>query len=460
MLEYHVGKEPAMVLRLIVVLLAFSAPIAAAQSASEPSPHEVDLCDLIRNAKSHDGQLISVRAHVIYEFENFTLDDSRCRIGRTSPTTEKGIWVTFGGDEPEIATFCCGSHKRKPGDDLDLAGRKVPLVRDEEFSRLLHRLTAQRLRRPDDKECGAECKYYEVTATLTGLFSAATTEAGYGHFGMFHLLAIQQAAAVSSKRRPIPFGGTFACATEVWKPKRRESKRVSDSLTCTDDPDTCTPSSSFGPVAAHWKDNINGGRTTEGYTDVNGDFIINWISADLLTSYFTVTTKDESLSITREHCQAVSPDRGPESPEVPVACQDYERGLDDVTSNDVDRLLEEEDFSSAWKRMSEGAKQLFNDGDQSWRASDAKTAGKHVLLGQAQEWGLRLDPEIRLDACQDSSLDETPTFVSCSWHSPDGKQSASVSLLKERPTIPSKGQQGIPWLVTKVSAQLCQTASE
>lgn len=449
-----------MITRIIVVLIAFTA-IAAAQ-ANPRNDHrvkEVELCDLVRHPTSYDGQMIRVRGHVIFEFEDFSLDDSACHTGGATATkNERGVWLTFGGDEPEIATYCCGSYKRKKGTDFVVGGHKVALVRDAEFFKFFHRIRAQRLRRPDGKECGAECKLYEVTATLTGLFSAASAEGGYGHFCMFHLFSIQQVSQTSSERRLVSFGGIFTCSTETWNSKAEDSSPLNQSLRCKDSAESgCTSDLRFAGVAAHWNDDITRGSMTEAYTDTNGDSIANWVSFDLLTSYFTKAS-DEHVSVRREHCRPLSTDRGPTAAAVPIACDDYGRSLDEDTARDVDKSLAKGDFPSAWARMAKGAKLLFSTGDQSWRSAEAKSAAWHVVRKQAEQWRLDLDSDLQFDRCRDSSADETPTFVGCRWYSQDGTQTFDVSLLKERHSTP--GPQSSPWLITEVNARNCRAVSE
>lgn len=448
-----------MLSRIIVVLLVFAATAIAQPNSGKPATQDVDLCELIHHPQSYDGQMIRVRGHVVFEFEDFSFDDSACHAGGSrSANDDKGVWLTLGGDEREIATYCCGSDNRKPGTNLQVAGHQVGLIRDAEFYRFYHQLKARRLRRPDGKECGAECKLYEVTATLSGLFAAASAERGYGHFGMFHLLAISQVSQVSPERNAVPFGGVFVCSTETWEPTRAESPELDRALRCTDATENgCAPSLRFSRVAAHWNDDVTHGSTTEGYTDTDGDQITNWVSSDLLTSYFTKATR-EHVSITKEHRKPVSIDHGPVPASVSIACQEYERALDDTTLHDMDNLREKNDFSSMWLRMADGAKLLFSTGDQSWRAGEPQAAAWHVLQEQSLQWDLNLATNLRLDKCQDFSSDETPILVGCSWYSPDATQTFDVSLLKEK--HPPSATQVSSWVVRGVNAESCGPARE
>jgi hypothetical protein len=154
--------------------------------------------------------MIRVRGRVRFEFEDFTLDDATCET-TTDRQSSATVWLTFGGDQSEVAVFCCGSTLRKAGSDIKIGGHKVALIRDANFRVFLNQIGARRLRRPDGRECYDQCKFYRVTATLTGLFARAKDDGGYGHFGMFHLLVIQQVEQLSAERTSVPFGGVFQC---------------------------------------------------------------------------------------------------------------------------------------------------------------------------------------------------------------------------------------------------------
>lgn len=446
--------------RIALVFLCCAVAVAQTRSRAGETVRDVSLCELIQHPNSYDGQTVRVRGQVIFEFEAFLLSDSSCSSQLRSLQDRRGVWLTFGGDEPEIATFCCGAHTRTKGADLEVAGHKVGLTRDKEFGHFLQAIKAQRLRRPDGRPCGAECKFYDVTASLTGLFAAAGAHGGYGHLGMFHLLVIQQVSEVADERRPVPFGGTYTCSTDIWSPTGQESLVLRKSLDCTDAADPgCAQHSRFDAVAAHWSDDVKRGSTTQTYIDVDQNRIAEWVSYDLLTSYFMRVSKNRQLTITRENCRTDTPEQNPRSNSLPVACEELNRSTDRRASDEIDRLLQKQDFPAAWAKTADAAKLLLVEGDQSWRRSDVTTAGWHVLRQQAQLWQLQPDSRLQLEKCSDEPIDDQgPIFASCNWYSPDGTQAFYVSLLKERGAAGKANEN--PWLVTDINAQLCHPESK
>jgi hypothetical protein len=441
---------------IVVIFLALSC-FASAQStklSTEKTLQNVDLCELIHYPQKYDGRMIRVRGRVRFEFEDFTLDDPACKT-TDRQSSEPGVWLTFGGDESELAVFCCGSTRRKAGSDIEIGGHKVALIRDANFRVFLNRIGARRLRRPDGRECYDHCKFYRVTATLTGLFARAKDDGGYGHFGMFHLLVIQQVEQVSTERTSVPFGGVFQCLEEKWQPGADLMPALAKSLKCEGSTENdCGPERRFQTVAAHWNESLDRGFQTEVYTDTAGDLVANWVSSDLQTSYFTRTKGSGDASVARERCTASLPTPEPSSPS--IACEEHHRTLDDATDQEVERLLSKDDFTAAWAKEAEGAKHLFAEGDQSWRLGEAKTAGWHALLEQTREWKVSPNPALQFAECADASTEESPTFMGCNWYSPDGTQAFSVTLFKNR--IRGTIQRQAQWLVTGVDADVCRAS--
>jgi hypothetical protein len=443
---------------IVTAVLALSCLSVAQSDPTTTAPQNVDLCELIRHPENHDGQVIRVRGRVNFEFEDFSLDDSECPSEPVSQKRFGGVWLTFGGDQSEIATFCCGTHSRNKGTDFEVAGHKVGLVRDQNFYKFSHAIQAQRLRRPDGKPCGADCKLYKVSATIIGLFTAATDTRGYGHFGWFHLLAMQQFDEVEATRTPVPFGGTFACEKEQWHPGPDEETAIADSLACKNVPhEACTPEVEFELVASHWKECSRNILRIGGYTDADGEYVDDGISKDLLTSYFTRTNPKGKISITRERCQQTVGTSVFPTDSGPIACEQYNLSSANEDA-ETDRLLEKNDFKAAWARIAKQAQELHSDEDQSWRTQNARGAAWQVLRQQAEQWNVELKTGLRFDECQDSSLDDLPIVMNCNWYSPDGTQSFGVSLLKERPGGPSKEK--TRWAIMRIDGEVCRTLSE
>jgi hypothetical protein len=459
--------------RFLLVVLCGAVPWSACFAQTDganpsPTPRTASLCDLKLNPASYDGQWITVRGRVSMEFEDFTLYDQDCN----APNLP-GIWLTFGGDQDEMTAYCCAGGTRKKGVDIEVDGQRVPLVRDEALREFLRVLQAQRLRRPDGHECeGNECYLYRpVSATITGLFLAGQDGAespfpGYGHLGCCHLLVIRQAANVSAERTEVPAGGQFACATETWNVSSPIAFDLSNLLACATSHDEACDNdrrTAFMRIAEHWNDRIDaGGRHRARYVKANGDSIDSWVSANLLTSYSTVTKESSvpaRLLVTREGCVPFA--GKPWNPSsVPFSCQNYAISWrdDDASAQQVDELLAKDKFDSAGARIAEASKAILSDGDRSWRLKDAKSAAWHAFHEQTQKWGVVTDAALRLDDCQDAGLTDLKSrIMGCNWYSSDGMQAFAVSLMKyPKSTKADPVGRHIPWVVTDISATICR----
>ena len=457
-----------------VPFLVLLLPICFAQAPSSGTaihPLQVSVCQLIKNPKNYDRSWIRVHGQASLEFEAFLLYDSGCDSSRLP-----GLWLSLGGDHNEIATFCCGNPRRKKGVDIEVKGQKIPLVRDEALHEFLRLLQSKRIRRPDGKHCeSAECDFYgPVTATVTGFFLAgrdSATNPGYGHLGCCHLVIIQEVSDdVSAERRPVPAGGQFHCSKEDWSIKPPDAISLVNLLNCVSSQDQACDADrrrAFAQIAFHWNDavNTNAGHV-QVYGDMNGDTIANWVSADLLTSYFTTAggvSSQRHLSATREVCLPVSAELGPKVASEPVSCQDFELSWDqdEGVAHEVDQMLEKEDFAGADTEIAKSAKNLLSHGDQSWRRQDAQGAAWYAIQEQARRWKLRSDPELRLEVCEDVSVtDQTSQISWCEGFSPDGMQAVSVSLEKHpKPGKDDLTARDIPWSVRTVSATTCRAGS-
>ena len=115
------------------------------------------------------------------EFEDFSLYDPACKDHRT------GVWLTFGGDQDEVATYCCVRRTRNKSVDIEVEGHRIPLSHNESLREFLRMLQTERLRRPDGHQCaGDECYFYRpLSATIIGMFFAGedSKSPGYGHLG-------------------------------------------------------------------------------------------------------------------------------------------------------------------------------------------------------------------------------------------------------------------------------------
>lgn len=194
------------------------ASTAWAGTSIPASPPTVSFCDLFTSPQTLDGQWIQVHGRISLASENFTLWEPGC----DKPLT-RSIWLEYGGDEETPTTYCCGDHKRPKGKDISIGGQSVPLVRDARMEDFIQEVRARRTRQANGQPCyGSLCNFYNVSATLIGLFLAAHEDprggvTGYGHLGCCHLLVIHKVSDVVAERTPVPSDDvSFTCTTQTW----------------------------------------------------------------------------------------------------------------------------------------------------------------------------------------------------------------------------------------------------
>lgn len=227
-------KKPAALLLFTVLCSAF---------CFAELPARVTLCELYQNAPKYDKQVVEVRGRVGFGFEDFTLNPVDCKVEDASvydgwPT----VWLEFGGDVEAPITYCCGSHERKQGVDIEVEELRIPIRKDIEFQRFVRLVSAKRKYAPNGKECGESCYFFAVTATITGRFFAGErfdrTDGkhffqGYGHLGCCSLLVIQSVKDTETQRTNVPGGLKYQCTHNAWKSDLRQCE-VSQKL--ADDP--------------------------------------------------------------------------------------------------------------------------------------------------------------------------------------------------------------------------------
>jgi hypothetical protein len=201
----------------LVAVLALSGTPTRAQEMPIRAAPIVSFCDVVRNPGSYDGKMISIRAKVSHEFEDFTLFDSQC-------SQQPDIWIWLGGDlqckdKWEAMDFSCS-----PGSNLRFRGVEYPMFKDESLETFLKLSSARKNRKP----------VYRVTATLTGIFFGENpkqdkrlrpTMPGYGHMGCCFQLIVTQVSEVRSSN-------DVQDRDEEWKKKfeRRPNKKAPQAL--------------------------------------------------------------------------------------------------------------------------------------------------------------------------------------------------------------------------------------
>ena len=148
-------------------VLSFAATVFAEE------PVRVSQCELEAHPAPYTHKLVEVSGTVVHQFEAFVIEDPACK-------AFAGIWLEYGGMTTSPIVFCCCQVAGKRRSHIAaFEGEEVPLIKDPAFKAF------DRLVRHDQAN--------PIQATLVGRFFAASeADRGYGHFGMFSLLVIQQ----------------------------------------------------------------------------------------------------------------------------------------------------------------------------------------------------------------------------------------------------------------------------
>lgn len=400
------------------MLLLVAAGLGYGQSAPQPElpPREVNLCDLLRNASSYDGQRIRVRAEANRDFEDFSLRAASCG----SPAQHR-VWLQYGDAQSDAGA--------EVGHRFIQAS---PVVKNGDFDRFAQKIVMQRLLLPDLKACsGPQCHYYRVTATFTGRFfagvepgrgAAVKTFVGFGHGECCHLLVIEQIAEVMTERTQVPVGGQYQCSTESWTPPEQVASQAND------------PNQMFATIAKHWGDDASQGT-------VNGSG--SWIAPDLLTSYSvdTVTSPDKKgagdpkTTVTRESCQTV-PTFG-------------QRPLSEAISCESREWRWQEDRGAA-----KDLQQSVTMGHDPWRLELGVTS-RNAIDDAYKKWGLLPASPHLIDSCG-NPVSDSGQSVECGWSSPDGMQTFLVRLHKFDYLKRFGGHwEHVIWIATEVEGSFC-----
>jgi hypothetical protein len=130
----------------------------------------VTLCELAAHPADYDGKVIEVTAYASHGFENFTLFDPQC------PEASYKVWLEYGGARGSGTIYCCG-------DTSDAKPRNTTIVEDAQLAKF------DRILQTEDDTL--------IHATLRGPFF----NGGYGHFGLYPMLVIEQVVDVETHDR-------------------------------------------------------------------------------------------------------------------------------------------------------------------------------------------------------------------------------------------------------------------
>jgi hypothetical protein len=315
-------------------------------------------------------------------------------------------------------------------------------VHDALLDKFVNDVGAMRFRKPNGAGCGSDCLFYDVTATLSGMFFSGT-KGGFGMEHCCHLLVIEKVMSVSSKRTGVPAGGEFQCQSDPWHPTPEEWKGFSKIPACSfvGDFNYC-----YAVLAKHWGDTIK----PTGW----GDSGLPWTSHDMTLSYEfeggfiggpgQAEEIKPSSSVTRTVCQATSP---PASASDHADCKFY-------------RSFEPEDRKAAM-----ALEEAVNSGSESWRTSDMEKVGWLAYGNAITKWKLALPGPVKLAECQANPMPDMgggeQEYGYCVWFSEDDLRQVTVQMLKRLYVKKSAGQiEKLPWIATEVELNLCRTAPE
>jgi len=312
---------------LLPFLPALIAAVLFAKCQGQATPPQVTPCDLSKDPARFDGQLVRVRGVISRGFEDFTIHDLSSLSSFFPPQCGRYIWLEPGGDGKGNHQYAAiNAYDNKP----DWQGWKeqnridsVRFVRDQTFLDMLDHLKASRSQLPDGTPCHNSqlCRFYRVTANITGRFFAAPSpkwvggqqlSSGYGHMGCCHLLVIQQVTEVELERSSVPDEGEFVCTTQSWEPTAEEAASLTEPPTCSVDFGCKRLAEYFANIAAHWGDRLD---TAEGFSSLSES---SWLSRDLTIQY-TIVERSQGkkhkrpnpgsliLRIDRKECRPASP---------------------------------------------------------------------------------------------------------------------------------------------------------
>lgn len=169
---------------LVAILLSAFAAIEAAAAT------KVSLCELQANPDRYDRQLVEVTTFVSHGFEDFSVFDPSCIAN--GPV----IWLDYGGDHPSDTIWCCDHPAGTRVTPLIVDMIPTTIVRDRQLERF-----DDFIDRDDDVIVHATIRGHFFAGEKTKL-PGGTRWTGFGHFGLFSLLVIEQVVSVDPHDLP------------------------------------------------------------------------------------------------------------------------------------------------------------------------------------------------------------------------------------------------------------------
>lgn len=112
-----------------VFFLHLASIIASGQLTPVDTVRDVDVCAVLKDPGSFDGQTIRLRGRLTFEFESHVVDDGSC----TLPLLHTAIWWHFGGD------------RMLPSEARRTRGLITPVLRDTAFEEFMDRTSARQV---------------------------------------------------------------------------------------------------------------------------------------------------------------------------------------------------------------------------------------------------------------------------------------------------------------------------
>lgn len=366
------------------------------------------VCQLENHLGTYDRKFVEVSGRIYFGKFDFVID-AKCE-----PHSYARLWLDIGGDVVSPAQFWdIGNFlPKQPGVDVRVRGVTIPLVRDPLTEQFVNDVGAIRFQKPNGEDCGSECLFYEVTATVRGVFFSGV-KGGFGMERCCHLLVVKKVTSLSSKRTTVPAGGTYQCVPERWQPSSEELKALSDLPACSlrENFNGC-----YETVAKHWGETI---KARDGLENPRG-----WISPDTTVYYgFSggflqksdrTSEMTPSSSFTHQVCRAIS---RPYPPTDHVSCSFY-------------RSFRPEDRSATIELQ-----RRVDAGQETWRASDMAQVAWSAYNEPRKQWNLDPATEAKLSECRpwapgkdDEGSQQQLGY--CTWFTPDDMQEITVQLRK------------------------------
>lgn len=423
------------ILALVCSLCTAKWAMADVRPSSE-SPIHVTVCQLENDPNTYDQKLVEVSGRIYFGKFDFVID-AKCE-----PHGRARVWLDIGGDVVSPAQFWdIGNFLPKQrGVDVRVRGVTIPLVRDPLAHQFVNDVGAIRLQKPNGEGCGSECLFYEVTATVRGVFFSGLKR-GFGIEQCCHLLVVERVTSLSSKRTTVPAGGTYTCATERWQPSSEELKTLSTIPACSL---RANFNGCLAVAAKHWGQTI---KPNGGLENPQG-----WISPDMTVYYrFSggfiqkpgqTTEMTPSSSFSRQVCQAGSP---PYSPSEHVSCSFY-------------RSFRPEDKNAAI-----ALQEKVDAGQETWRVSDMAQVAWLAYDEQREQWNLDSAARAKLSKCEawppgkDYNYEgKQQQWGYCTWLTPDDMQ--EITVLLHKPGYLDKNDaklKGVVWIPQTVEVNFC-----